>query len=104
MQVSGAGALLAPFLTVTFAGVFTGDVLTSMVRPLQDGAMTVCYVATGAFNVGRGHRYFEGGAHGECFTTTDSSRKRRIIYNGSYCTVIYNISCESFSQFDSPPP
>ena len=34
VQVSGAGALLAPFLTVTFAGVFTGDVLTSMVRPL----------------------------------------------------------------------
>ena len=64
MVVSGAGALLAPFLTVTFAGVFTGDVLTSMVRPLQDGATTVCYVATGAFNVGRGRRYFEGGAHG----------------------------------------
>tara|TARA_B110000208_G_scaffold143170_1_gene172722 strand:+ start:25 stop:2538 length:2514 start_codon:yes stop_codon:yes gene_type:complete len=53
------GVVFAPFVKVTFAGVFAGNVLTSLVRPLQDGATTVCYIATGAFNVGQGHRFFE---------------------------------------------
>lgn len=41
--------LCAPLHPVHFSSVLLGDVLTSLVKPLQDVAYSVCYIGTGEF-------------------------------------------------------
>ena len=41
--------LMAPFVQVDLVTVLVGDVITSLVKPLQDLALTVCYIGTREF-------------------------------------------------------
>ena len=43
--------LAAPTYPVDFASVLVGDVLTSLVKPMQDVVYSLCYIVTGEFNL-----------------------------------------------------
>ena len=49
LLASIACVLAAPFHPVDFASVLIGDVLTSMVKPLQDVVYALCYISTSEF-------------------------------------------------------
>lgn len=51
LLTSVVGFLMAPSQPVDFASVLLGDVLTSMVKPMQDFVYSICYVATGEFRL-----------------------------------------------------